>query len=109
MNVRKTDTFLADIERQYGWYVSNAGVAVADRYLNAVETVCGLLSHHPNIGPAGGFAHPKLRDWRFFPVLRPFGRHILFYQIVAGEVVLRRPLHGHRDLQGGLLDPASDH
>jgi len=25
MNVRKTDAFLADIERQYEWYVSKAG------------------------------------------------------------------------------------
>ena len=31
MNVRKTDDFIADIERQFDWYVVNAGWHVADR------------------------------------------------------------------------------
>jgi plasmid stabilization system protein ParE len=104
MNVRKTDTFLADLERQYEWYVSNAGWGVADRYLDAVETVCHLLSQQPNLGPPGGFAHPKLRSWRFFLVLRPFRKHILFYEILGGEIVLRRAMHGHRDLPCRLLE-----
>jgi plasmid stabilization system protein ParE len=47
MNVRKTDAFLADIERQYEWYVSKAGSEVADRYLDAVEASCRLLSRQP--------------------------------------------------------------
>jgi hypothetical protein len=38
MNVRKTDVFLADVEKQYRWYVSNAGLEVADRYLDSVES-----------------------------------------------------------------------
>jgi len=43
MNVRKTDDFIADIERQYEWYAVNAGWDVADRYLATVETTCRLL------------------------------------------------------------------
>ena len=43
MNVRKTDAFLADIERQYEWYVLNTDLDVADRYLSAVEVICRLL------------------------------------------------------------------
>lgn len=34
MNVRKTDDFIADVERQFEWYVANAGSEVADRYLD---------------------------------------------------------------------------
>jgi plasmid stabilization system protein ParE len=104
MNVRKTDVFLADTERQYEWYIVKAGWEVAERYLDAIEKTCQLLSQHPTLGPSGGFEHPALRTWRFFPILRPFGKHLVFYEILAEEVVLRRTAHGHRELPNRLLD-----
>jgi len=106
MNVRKTDDFIADVERQYHWYVVEAGVEIADRYLDAVKAACQLLSRHALIGPEGGFAHPRLREWRFYPALRPFHKHVLFYEILSAEVVMRRAMHGHRDLQRRLLEPS---
>jgi len=104
MNVRKTDDFLADLERQFDWYIANAGWEVADHYLDSVQATCQLLGWQPGLGPRGGFAHPRLRDWRFFPAFRPFRKHILFYEIVSGEVVMRRAMHGHRDLPQRLLE-----
>jgi plasmid stabilization system protein ParE len=80
------------------------GLDVADRYLDAVEGACRLLSQQPSLGPLGKFANPKLRTWRFLVVLRPFRRHILFYEILANEVVLRRVMHGHRDLPRRLVE-----
>jgi len=77
---------------------------VADHYLGSVQAACQLLGKHPVIGPPGGFAHPRLRDWRFFLVFRPFDRHVLFYEILSGEVVMRRAMHGHRDLPRRLLE-----
>lgn len=53
----------------------------------------------------GGFTHPRLRDWRFFVVFRPFKKYVLFYEIVGEEVIMRRAMHGHRDLPGRLLEP----
>ncbi|HEY3913906.1 MAG TPA: type II toxin-antitoxin system RelE/ParE family toxin [Verrucomicrobiae bacterium] len=108
MNVRKTDAFLADLGRQYEWYVSQAGWEIADRYLNAVEAVCHLLSQHPTLGPLTQFSHPKLRTWRFLPALRPFGGHILFFEVLDGEVVLRRIMHGKRDLAHRLVEPPEE-
>lgn len=108
MNVRKTDVFLADVERQYEWYLTHAGAEVADRYLDAVEAVCRFLSRQPQLGPPGGFTHSRLRSWRIFPVLRPFQKHILFYEIIAEEVVLRRAMHGHRDLPRRLPEPPAE-
>jgi plasmid stabilization system protein ParE len=105
MNVRKTDDFMADVERQFEWYTVNAPPAVAERYLEAVEATCRLLGQHPHLGPRGGFAHPRLREWRFFLVLRPFNKHILFYQVGADGLVLRRAMHGQRDLRNRLLEP----
>jgi plasmid stabilization system protein ParE len=74
MSVRKTDDYIADVERQYHWYIDEAGLEVADQYLDAVQATCQLLGRHPLLGPQGGFVYPRLRDWRFFLVLRPFKR-----------------------------------
>jgi len=71
MSVRKSDDFIADVERQYRWYLKNANEDVADRYLTAVEATCRLLGQHPQLGPRGGFDHARLRDWRFFVVVSP--------------------------------------
>ena len=104
MNVRKSDDFIADLERQCQWYANNAGWDVAESYLAAVESACRLLGQHPQLGPRGGFTHPRLRDWRFFVVFRPFSKHLLFYELADGGVVLRRAMHGHRDLPRRLLE-----
>ena len=105
MNLRKSDEFIADLERQFEWYVVNAGWELADRYLETVEATGGILGQHPLLGPSGGFSHPRLRDWRFFVVFRPFQKHVLFYEMTGEEVVMRRAMHGHRNLPRRLLQP----
>ena len=107
MSVRKADGFIADVERQFDWYLVKAGWEVADRYLDAVEATCRLLSQHPNLGPRGGFTHPRVRKWRFFLVCRPFNHHILFYELDGGDIVMRRTMRGQRDLPRRLLEPPS--
>jgi plasmid stabilization system protein ParE len=109
MKVRKSDDFIADLERQFEWYGMHAGSEVAERYLAAVEATCQLLGQHPQLGPLGGFSHPRLREWRFFLIFRPFNRHVLFYEVAGDDVVLRRLMHGQRDLPRRLIEPpASD-
>lgn len=103
MNVRKTDEFMADIARQYRWYILNASEDVANRYSDAIETTGILLGHQPQIGPVCVFRDVRLRDWRSFLVVRPFHKHVLFYEIIGSELILRRALHGHRDLPRRLL------
>ena len=102
MSVRKSVDFIADIERRYA---VNAGWDVAEQYVVAVQATCRLLGQHPQLGPRGGFSHPRLRDWRFFVVLRPFKRYVLFYELLGDDVVMRRAMHGHRDLPRRLLEP----
>ena len=105
MSVRKSDDFIADVERQFEWYAVNASWEIAERYLDAVEATCQLLGQHPQLGSITGFSHPRLRDWRFIVVFRPFQKHILFYEIQGGDVLLRRAMHGHRDLPRRLVEP----
>lgn len=105
MTVRKSDYFIADVELQYQWYAENAGWDVADRYLAAIASTCALLERRPLLGPLAALRHPRLESWRFFVVLRPFHRHLIFYEYTNGEVVLRRALHGHRQLPQRLIEP----
>ena len=63
MSVRKTDAFLADVERQFESYAIHAGWDVAEDYLAAVEATCKLLGQHPQLRPRGGFVHPRLGDF----------------------------------------------
>ena len=46
MSVRKSDDFVADVERQYEWYVLHADWEVAEQYLAAVAATCRLCSHN---------------------------------------------------------------
>jgi plasmid stabilization system protein ParE len=105
VSVLRTDGFVADVERQFEWYVTHAGREVADRCLDAVEAACRMLGEHPLPGPRGGLTHPRLRNWRFLLVLRPFQKHILFYEVTGRDVVMRRAMHGGRDLPRGLVEP----
>jgi len=107
MNLRKADDFIADVDRQFEWYVLNADWETADRYLATVEATCALLGKHPFLGPRLKSKHPRLQDWRFFVLFRPFNKHIVFYELVADELVMRRSMHGNRDLQRRLTEPPS--
>jgi plasmid stabilization system protein ParE len=105
VSARKSADFISDVERQFDWYVINAGWEIANRYLDAVEATCRLLGQHPLLGPRAGLTHPRLCDWRFIVVFRPFQKHILFYEVTSDDAVLRRAMHGHRDLPRRLLEP----
>jgi plasmid stabilization system protein ParE len=105
VSVHKSGDFIADVEQQVEWYAVNAGWEVADRYLAAVEATCNLLSEYPLLGARGTFTHQRLRDWRFIVVLRPFNKHVLFYEVIGGEAMMRRAMHGQRDLPHRLLEP----
>jgi plasmid stabilization system protein ParE len=105
MSLLKSAEFLADVERQFLWYEEKEGGNLAEQYLRAVEASCQLLNQHPRLGPPGKFRHFRLRDWRFFPVFRPLNKHILFYEVSGDDVVMRRAMHGNRDLPRRLVQP----
>ena len=105
MSLLKSEDFIADLDRQFEWYAANASPEIADRYLDAVEATCLLLEQHSLLGPPGRFTHPRLKEWRFMVVFRPFQKHVLFYEIKGADVVMRRAMHGHRDLPRRLVEP----
>jgi plasmid stabilization system protein ParE len=103
MNIRKSDAFLADVERQFEWYARNASWEVAERYLAAIESTSRLLRQYPELGPAIRFNHPRIQAWRFFVLAKPFKKHVIFYEAEEAGLILRRVMHGHRDLPRRLL------
>ncbi len=105
MRLHKSDDFISDVECQFEWYVNNASWEVAELYLNAVEATCHLLNSHPLLGPPLKATHECLQRWRFMVVFQPFQKHILFYEVRGDDVILRRTMHGHRDLPRRLMEP----
>jgi len=103
MSILKSDEFISDVESQFEWYAIHADLNIADRYLQAIASTCGLLDRHPLIGPSTSFSHPILQKWRFIVVFRPFQKHVIFYETEGGNLVLRRAMHGHRNLPKDLI------
>ena len=48
--VRKTDVFIADVERQFDWDAVNASWQVAELYLAAIDASCAFVGHYPSLG-----------------------------------------------------------
>ena len=92
-----------DMTLQYGWYLQNAGLEVAERYLQAVDGTIHELAEHPEIGILRHFKSPELAGIRSMTVARPFDKHLLFYQADA-ELSIERIMHGARDLPRRLLE-----
>jgi plasmid stabilization system protein ParE len=105
MSERKSGDFITGVDRQFEWYAVSASWEIAERHLDAVAATCQLLGQHPQLGPVAGFSHPRLCEWRFIVVFRPFQKHIIFYEIQGDDVLLRRAKHGHRDLPQRLVEP----
>lgn len=106
MSLFKADDFIADVEQQFEWYAVNANWEIAEHYLDAVEATCRLLEQHSLLGPKAKLTHPRLLEWRFIVVFRPFQKHILFYETRGDDVLMRRAMHGHRDLPRRLIEPS---
>lgn len=72
--VQKADSFKADFERQFAWYVENANDAVAWRFQAALDTTLLKLARQPDLGRLRRFRHPTLQGLRSFQVAPPFNR-----------------------------------
>lgn len=98
MNVVIRTIAREDILRQYDWYLTEAGEAVAARFLDAMEEAGELLRGMPDIGSPREFRHPLLAGLRSWPV--PGFPAIRIYYIRSGDSLrIVRVLHGKRDVQ----------
>jgi toxin ParE1/3/4 len=92
-----------DMTLQYGWYLENAGMDVAERDLAAVDAIIHSLASQPRLGIRRHFAAPELSRIRSIQVRRPFDQHLLFYWD-DDTLRIERVMHGARDLPRRLLE-----
>jgi plasmid stabilization system protein ParE len=92
-----------DMTLQYRWYLENADVDVAERYLFAVHETILRIAERPDLGCLHHFQAPELSHIRSIQVKRPFHRHLLFY-MEGNALRIERIMHGARDLPNRLLE-----
>jgi toxin ParE1/3/4 len=85
-----------DLVEHYVYLASNAGEAVADRFLTNVEASFADLAAHPEMGAALPMRRPELaqlRRWR----IREFENFLIFYLPRSDGVSIVRVLYGTQD------------
>jgi toxin ParE1/3/4 len=98
----------ADLTHQYRWYLANANVEVAERFLAGFDATVKRLARQPELGRRRRFRAEELTGIRSFPVNRPFGVQLIFYRSSADVLSIERVMHGARDLPRRLLEPPED-
>jgi len=94
----------ADLTHQYRWYLDNAGVKVAERFLEAFDGTVARISKHSELGRLRNFRAPELAGIRSVAVGGSFGVHLIFYRTTRTELSIERVMHGARDLPRRLLE-----
>lgn len=108
--LQKASDFVTDFELQYRYYAFEAGLHVANAYLEAVHETLELLAAFPGLGRRRRLRHPKLRGLRSFRVNPPFNHHLIFYRHDATTLSAERIMHGARDLPRRLRErPSGSH
>ncbi len=87
----------ADINNQADYYVQEADIGTALRFLDAVEKTFALLTSKPHMGAHAKLSHPALEDSRFVPIMG-FEKILAFYRAQTGRIDVIRVIHGHRDI-----------
>lgn len=104
--VHRAEYFTADFDRQYRWYLAEAGETIAERYLAAVSATLESLAEQPDLGRIRRFRNPMLCGLRSIQVESPFQRLLIFYCFNETQVIAERLMHGARDLPRRLVEPA---
>ncbi len=95
----------ADLTHQYRWYLDNADMEVAERFLTAFDVTLERLARQPRLGRLRKFRALELAGIRSFPVGGRFGVHLIFYRGSGDALTIERVIHGGRDLPRRLLEP----
>jgi plasmid stabilization system protein ParE len=104
LSLHRAETFNADFDQQYRWYLEPAGEELAERFLMAVEDTLQSLLTQPDLGRRRNFRHPALAGIRSFQVKSPFQNILVFYRHTSTELSAERLMHGARDLPRRLAE-----
>ncbi len=93
-----SDVAVADILEQAEWYSAQSGTALAGRWEKAVTSAILRVVSRPATGAPCTFQSSELRHVRR-TAIRGFPKHLLFYRVDPGEILVLRVVHGARDLE----------
>lgn len=93
-----SDAAVADILEQADWYSAQSGGALANRWEKAVTAGVLRVVSRPAAGTLCRFQSPELRGVRR-TAIAGFPKHLLFYRVDEGEILILRVVHGARDLE----------
>ena len=99
----------ADLTNQYNWYLENAGVDIAERFLNAFDATVEKLGRSPMLGRIRRFRAAELTGVRSIAVAGAFGSHLVFFRATKTVLSLERVMHGARDLERRLVEPPDNY
>lgn len=89
---------ISDILEQADWYELQSGEELAQRWQTAVTSTLLRIHKAPNSGTPCRFRMTELRGIRRV-FIAGFPRHLVFYQVEKGAVLILRIVHGARDLE----------
>ena len=92
-----------DMTLQYRWYLENADLGIAERYLHAVHETILKIAEHPALGRNRRFKAPELVHIRSIQIKKPFDCHLLFY-LAGQQIRIERVMHGAREIPERLLE-----
>ena len=103
MSVAKRPQARIDLDEIAAHLTVNAGMDVAIRFLEAVETALDRIEAMPESGAPFECDDPRLNGIRHISV-RGFRNHYLFYFVQPGGIDLVRVLHAKRDVDSILSE-----
>src|SRR5262245_36779145 len=107
MIVQRSESFDADVEHQFRWYLFASELdlvdarALAERFGDAVDTGLESLRRNPEMGRRRFGSYVEfvgIRSWR---LRKPFHRFVIFYRIENRVLSAIRLLEGHSRLAAG--------
>ena len=105
LRVQRSEWFIGDLEHYAAWYDGEAGLELAEKYLQAVASTLMRLADLPTLDHVTHFKAPELHGLRCVQVQRPFQKHLIFYRFDERGLHAERAVHGARDLPRRLRQP----
>lgn len=101
--VRFSDVATVDLESASSYYVAEADVATAIRFVDAVEATAQRISRNPRLGSLRFAYELSVPDLRIVSVGK--FQYLLFYLERETSVDVWRLLHASRDIPASLREP----
>jgi toxin ParE1/3/4 len=93
-----SDAAVTDLLEQAEWYESQSGQLRAKRWQKSVTEALLRIAESPLSGSLCTFEQSELPDVRRKPI-KGFPKHLVFYRLRPGALLILRIAHGARDLE----------